>query len=143
MQISHDFDRTDALPVGWGVRVLFLSTSQDSPFVARISGLGGTVEVETELYSALSAIIDDPMGYGLFVMDCDGLGGAAAGVHAMSTLAAVKARVPVILISKDHEAQVFPQDKDSPVCLRAPLSSVSLRVGFEHALRDRLLWRAA
>jgi hypothetical protein len=30
-----------------------------------------------------------------------------------------------------------------PVTLRAPVSAVSLRVGFEHALRDRLAWRAA
>lgn len=143
MQISHDFDQNEALPVGWGVRVLFLSAQHDSPFVSRIAGLGGMVEVETELYAALSAIIDDPMGYGLFVMDCDSLGGADAAVCAMTTLAAVKARVPVILISKDHQAQVFPQVKEAPVCLRAPLSAVSLRVGFEHALRDRLMWRAA
>jgi hypothetical protein len=125
------------------VRVLLLSADGESPLRDRISGLGGLVEVETEVYSALSAMIDDPMGYGLFVMECDGLGGVEAGVRAETTLAAVNSRVPVILISKDHAAQIFPQQKDAAVCLRAPLSTVSLRVGFEHALRDRLMWRAA
>jgi hypothetical protein len=88
-------------------------------------------------------MIDDPMGYGLFVMDCDALGGVEAGMRAAATLAAVQSRVPVILISREFSAQVFPQDRDAPVCLRAPMSAVSLRVGFEHALRDRLMWRAA
>ena len=79
MQVTHDFDQTAALPVGYGVRVLFLSAQTDGPLQARIAGLGGAVEVETEIYAALAAVIDDPMGYGLFVMDCDGLGGGEAG----------------------------------------------------------------
>jgi hypothetical protein len=143
MQITHEFDTGAALPVGYGVRVLFLSADPASPLRDRIAGLGGAVEAETEVYAALAAMIDDPMGYGLFVMDCDGLGGAEAGARAATTLAAVRSRVPVILISRDYAAQAFPQDRDAPVCLRAPMSAVSLRVGFEHALRDRLMWRAA
>ncbi|MBK6466535.1 MAG: hypothetical protein IPL38_07635 [Rhodobacter sp.] len=143
MQVTHDFDQTAALPVGYGVRVLFLSAQTDGPLQARIAGLGGAVEVETEIYAALAAVIDDPMGYGLFVMDCDGLGGGEAGERAVATLAAVNSRVPLILISGEHATQVFPQQREAPVRLRAPLSAVSLRVGFEHALRDRLMWRAA
>ncbi len=143
MQITHEFDTIAALPVGYGVRVLFLSADAASPLRDRIAGLGGAVETEAELYSALAAMIDDPMGYGLFVMDCDALGGVEAGMRAAATLAAVQSRVPVILISREFSAQVFPQDRDAPVCLRAPMSAVSLRVGFEHALRDRLMWRAA
>jgi hypothetical protein len=143
MQVTHDFDTAVALPVGWGVRVLLLTANATNFLQDRISSLGGSVEVETETYAALAAIIDDPMGYGLFVMDCDELGGPDAGRLAAVTLAAVQSRVPVILISKGHAAQVFPQEKSQPVCLRAPISTVSLRVGFEHALRDRLIWRAA
>ena len=143
MQVNHDFNPAAALPVGWGVRVLLLTAEQRSPLQDRIAGLGGMIDLETEVYAALSAMIDDPMGYGLFVMDCDGLGGIEAGQRAAATLAAVHSRVPVILVSKDHAAQVFPQERDAPVCLRAPLSAVSLRVGFEHALRDRLMCRAA
>lgn len=143
MQISHVFDTTAALPVGFGVRVLLLSASEKSGLKDRIAGLGGLVEVETETFAALAAMIDDPMGYGLFVMDCDDLGGPEAGHRAAKTLSAVQSRVPVVLISKGFETQIFPQDRVEAVCLRAPLSSVSLRVGFEHALRDRLIWRAA
>ena len=140
MQITREFDTLAALPVGYGVRVLFLSADAGSALRDRIAGLGGILETETEVYAALSAIIDDPMGYGLFVMECDGLGGAEAGARAAATLAAVKSRVPVILISHDYAAQVFPQEREAPICLRAPMSAVSLRVGFEHALRDRLMW---
>ncbi len=49
----------------------------------------------------------------------------------------------MILISRDCAAQVFPDDPLDAVQLRAPLSAVSLRVGFEHALRERMFWRAA
>lgn len=143
MQVNHDFNPAAALPVGWGVRVLLLTAEAHSPLQDRIAGLGGMIDTETEVYSALSSMIDDPMGYGLFVMDCDGLGGIEAGQRAVATLAAVHSRVPVILVSKEQAAQVFPQERDAPVCLRAPISAVSLRVGFEHALRDRLMWRAA
>ena len=143
MHVTHDFDPGTALPVGWGVRVMLLCADEANALVRRIAGLGGAVEIETEVYSALSAMIDDPMGYGLFVMDCDAFGGPEAGRRAAAALAAVKSRIPVILVSNDHAAQVFPQEREAPVCLRAPISAVSLRVGFEHALRDRLMWRAA
>jgi hypothetical protein len=143
MQITHDFERGDAIPVAWGVRVLLLSGDTDTPLLARIASLGGTAEVETEVFAALAAIIDDPLGYGLFIIDCDGLGGADVGQRAAATLVAERLRVPVILISSEHGGQVFPQEKNAPIQLRAPLSTISLRVGFEHALRDRLIWRAA
>ncbi|MGA0540136.1 hypothetical protein [Neotabrizicola sp. VNH66] len=143
MQAFHDFDRSSALPVGWGVRILALTASASDPVINRLAALGGPVEVETELYAALAALIDDPSGYGLFVMQCDDLGGAETGRLAMQTLAAVGSRVPVILISAEHRLQDFPFSRDEPVCLRAPLSAVSLRVGFEHALRGRLMWNAA
>jgi len=47
----------------------------------------------------------------------------------------------VILVSRDCPNQVFPAERRAPIVLRAPLSAVSLRVGFEHALRDRLALR--
>lgn len=143
MQITHSFDEAEALVVGWGVRVMLLTAQPEGLVARRLAGLGGTIEAETEFYAGLSAMIDDPVGYGLFVMECDGLGGAEAGARAQATLAAVNSRIPAILISTEFTAQVFPQGREAPVCLRAPLSAVSLRVGFEHALRDRLMWHAA
>jgi hypothetical protein len=58
-------------------------------------------------------------------------------------LGEVARRLPVILVSRECQQQQFPEDRGDAVVLRAPLSAVSLRVGFEHALRDRLLMRAA
>lgn len=143
MQHNHDFDRDIALPVGWGVRVLVLTASSHDPLVDRVAALGGPVEVESEFYAALSAMIDDPTGYGLFVMDCDAFGGLDAGQQARKALAAVQSRIPVILLSREQARHEFPMERNTPVCLRAPVSAVSFRVGFEHALRDRLAWRAA
>ena len=143
MQVAHEFSTETALPVGWGVRVLVVSVDSVSFLQQRVAGLGGLVEIETEVFSALAAVIDDPMGYGLVVIDCDGFGGVEAGQRAAMTLFAANCTVPVILLSRSFTQQVFPQGRQEPICLRAPVSGVSLRVGFEHALRDRLIWRAA
>ena len=51
--------------------------------------------------------------------------------------------LPVMLIAAGVAQQDFPEDRAEPVVLRAPVSAVALRVGFEHALRERLIWRAA
>jgi hypothetical protein len=88
-------------------------------------------------------MIDDPQGYGLFVMDTDAFGGLEAGLRAFQMLRAADVRVPVILVGRDCGAQVFPDERSAPIMLKAPLSMVSLRVGFEHALHDRVVWRAA
>ena len=51
-------------------------------------------------------------------------------------------RLPVIIVGAHQGEQSFPEDIERPVRLRAPVSAVSLRVGFEHALRGRMLWAA-
>jgi hypothetical protein len=97
------------------------------------------------MFTALSEVLDDPMGYGLFVIDCDStnVDGLEGGKRAVKIMAEVVGRVPVILVSKECKEQIFPEDRQKPTQLRAPLSAVSLRVGFEHALRDRLAYRIA
>lgn len=132
-----------ATPVGWGVRVLMLSDGSDAAAQERLVGLGGQVDTETELYTALAAMIDDPLGYALFVMDVDAFGGIEAGMRAFSMLRAAEVRLPVILVGRDCGRQIFPDERSAPIMLQAPLSMVSLRVGFEHALHDRVIWRAA
>lgn len=136
----------DAALVGFGVRVMLLSEDvAEGPksTARRIAGFGGIIERETELYAGLEAVIDDPAGYGLLVIECDPLGGLEAGMKAFAMLGTQKHRLPVILISKDCEEQSFPRDRHFPIVLRAPVTAVAMRVGFEHALRDRLIWRAA
>jgi len=142
--LRPDFD-TAAL-VGWGVHALLLGRA-DRPAtetaLKRIAGMGSYAEVETELYAAVSEMIDDPAGYGLFVMDCDAFGGIEAGRQAVRHLRAAGVSVPVILLTATCPVQEFPEDRVMPVVLRSPLTAVSFRVGFEHAMRDRLMWRAA
>lgn len=129
--------------VGWGVRVLMLADGVDRGAEERLVGLGGKVDTETELYTALAAMMDDPLGYGLFVMDTDAFGGIEAGLRAFQMLRAADVRIPVILVGRDCGRQVFPEERSAPILLQAPVSMVSLRVGFEHALHDRIIWRAA
>ena len=129
--------------VGWGVRILLLRNGSDGGAEQRLVGLGGKVDTETELYTALAAVIDDPLGYGLFVMETDAFGGLDAGLRAVRMLRAADVRIPVILVAGDCDRQIFPEERSVPILLQAPLSMVSLRVGFEHALHDRVIWRAA
>ena len=143
MQLFRKTDRDNAIRVGWGVRVMLLTADSEDPLATRIAGLGGLVETEGEQFAALSAVIDDPVGYGLFVMDCDSLGGLQAGRRAFAMLAATGSRVPVILVSADCARPSFPDDRSAPIEIRASASPVPMRVAVEHALRGRLIWRAA
>lgn len=146
MQIIRSFEQGDATAIGFGVRVLVLSSEgADGQISHRLARLGGKVDVVEELFAALSELIDDPAGYGLFVVDCDsaGVGGLEAAQRAVQMLGAVAQRVPVILVSGEVHDHSFPPDRSCPTILRAPVSAVSLKVGFEHALRERLFNRAA
>lgn len=132
-----------AASVGRNVRVLMLNNGSDPAAPERLLALGGQVDFETEMFTALAALMDDPMGYELFVMDADDFGGMEAGLRAFQMLRAANVRIPVILISQDCRAQVFPEERCAPIVLKAPLSMVSLRIGVEHALDEHLFWRAA
>lgn len=143
MQVLRAIDTETAALVGWGVRVLLLSPEAGEARVAgRIAGLGGVVEVENDLYAAVETLNDDATGYGLFVMECDGFGGLEAGARVVAMIGRVAERMPVILVSSEVAVQTFPETH-APILLRAPLSAVALRVGFEHALRARLIYLAA
>lgn len=144
MNLSRKFDQESASVVGFGVRTLLISAEGQAGNVARrLAGLGSILEYQEELYAGLDLVMDDPFGYGLIVIDCDGLGGLSVGVRAQSLLKVTERCIPVILISQECTEQIFPTSRHDPVKLRVPLSAVSLRVGFEHALRERLLVRQA
>lgn len=139
MQLIRSFPHGQAAQVGFGIRVMMVTQQGEGGVIAaRLAGLGSLLEVTDEVFAGLEAVIDDPLGYGLFVLDCDCVGGIAAGRRAVAMLTGGRRRVPVILISRECTVQSFPEDRDSPTLLRAPVSAVALRVGFEHALRERL-----
>ena len=86
MQIIRTIERNDTAPVGWGVRVLLLSTEGvHGPMARQLASLGCKVGVVDELFAALSEVIDDPAGYAVFVVDCDsdGVGGFEAAQRAV------------------------------------------------------------
>lgn len=145
MEFARVFEQNASL-VGLGLRVMFASgeRSEHSPRIReRLAGVGLVLEEAEDIYSAIAAVLDDPAGYGLFVIDADSLGGVDAVDRALSCQGGDRGRVPMIVISADCREQRFPDDRSEPVRLRAPLSAVSLRVGLEHSLRDRLKWRMA
>ena len=127
-----------ATPVGLPIRTMVLTAGASDSAVQRIAGLGCQIEREDELFSALDKLLCDPAGYGLFIMDADAFGGMASGQRAFRLLGEVAQRVPMIIFSSECRDQVFPQGREGPTVLRAPLSAVSLRVGFEHALQARI-----
>ena len=146
MQVIRSLEQENAAMVGRAVRVLLLTSEGEAGMMGRrLAGLGALVEVVDELFSAMSDLIDDPAGYAMFVVDCDSasVGGLEAAQRAIKMLGDVAQRVSVILVSSECHDQRFPQDRTAPVVLRAPMSAVSLKVGFEHALRERFLHQAA
>ena len=139
MQLVRSFEQSNAAQVGFGIRALLVTNmALDNPIRHRLAGLGSLVEMTDDLFIGLEAVIEDPAGYGLLVIDCDAIGGLEAGRRAFSMMGDVSRRIPVNLISSECQSQQFPEDRSAPVQLRTPLSMVSMRVGFEHALRDRL-----
>ncbi len=142
MRLIRSFEQDNFTPVGFGLRVMIVALGGGiGEMSQRVAGLGGQVEDFDELFTGLSHLIDDPYGYGLCVVDCDAFGGLDLVRRACQRLSDEAARVPVMLISRDCKTQIFPNDRHLPVVLRAPVSAVSFRVGFEHALRDRLALR--
>jgi hypothetical protein len=142
MQVVRKLEQEHFAPVGFGVRVMLVSQgAAEQRLRHNLAGLGGKVEHQQELFVGLEAVIDDPAGYGLCVIDCDAVGGLAMGRKAHALLADVALRVAVILVSSECSVQEFPEQRGMPVVLRGTASAVSLRVGFEHALRERLAVR--
>lgn len=133
-------DLGHATQVGFGVRTLLISTAGvQGPIGRKLAGLGCQIDGATELFAGLDAVFDDPSYYGLVVIDCDVAGGLQAGLRAHAMLEVTQRCLPVILVSSDCTEQTFPESRYAPTTLRAPLSAISLRVGFEHAMRERLL----
>lgn len=140
MQILRSFEQHSVAPVGLSIRVMLISpAAQYSVLSERLAGLGARIDAVQDLFTGLEAVIEDPAGYGLCVIDCDAFGGIEAGRRAHALLGETALRVPVILISNDCAQQEFPQERGKPVVLRALATGLSMKMGFEHALRDRFM----
>jgi len=146
MQVFRQIDTKGAALVGWGLHVLLLAPELENRLCRtqfRLAGLGGIVRREVDVFNALDAVNNAQYGYGLFVVECDSFGGMAAGRQIIAMLRKGRPKLPAILLSCDCDEQIFPAGQHDPIELRAPATAVALRVGFEHALRDRLIYSAA
>lgn len=140
MNLFNSFDRDEATVVGFGIGALLISDNgQETVLCQRLAGLGCRVEMCEDIYSALDRVVDGGEVFDLIVVDCDTAGGIALGQRANALLRASGRCVPMILISRDCTQQSFPTSRHEPTVLRAPHSAVALRVGFEHAMQERLL----
>ena len=120
-----------------GVRVMLLSDSSGGRTASRLADLGSLVDVTDDLDEAVATILEDPFGYDLFVMDCDGFGGVAGAERAISALIAGAAKMRVMLISSEFDVPAYPLGRRTAVCLPQDVSDASFRIGFDHVLRDR------
>lgn len=126
------------LPQAPGARVMLLTDRPDGPTAQRLAGYGSLVEIEDRFDAALGWVLDDPMGYDLFVMDCDAFGGIAGAERAVVTLVAAEARMRCILVSAEFDEPAFPLGRRTAVCLPTAAEDDDFRRGFDHALRDRV-----
>lgn len=137
MQTYVEVGRFAAMVPARGARVMLLTNQPEGETARRLSGFGSLVEVEGQMSRALAGVLDDPLGFDLFVMDCDGFGGIAAAEQAIATLIANDARMRVMLVSKEFDEPAYPLGRRTAVCLPAEASEESFRRGFVHVLRDR------
>jgi hypothetical protein len=121
-----------------GVRVLLLSDALGGRTAHRLASCGSQVDVEETLDLALTRLGNDPMGYDLFVMDCDGYGGMSGGEHAVASLIAAEAKMRVMLVSRDFDEPALPFGRRSAVCLPTGVGDEDFRRGYDHVLRDRV-----
>lgn len=144
MSLFNSFDQSAASVVGFGISTLLIAgPTSDRTTTRKLSGMGCRVDLCDELYSALDRILDGPEDFDLIVVDCDSIGGFSQGMRAQSLLISMGRCIPMILISAECSTQTFPLGRYEPTVLRAPLSAISLRVGFEHAMQERLLMQRA
>lgn len=137
MQTFIQTDRQRVQPHTMGVRVMLLSDHAEGRTGQRLADFGSLVDVADGLEDAVATILDDPFGYDLFVMDCDGFGGIAGAEQAISTLIAGDAKMRVMLVSREFDVPAYPLGRRTAVCLPENVSDTSFRIGFDHVLRDR------
>lgn len=120
-----------------GVRVMLLTDHSEGRTARRLADYGSVVDVSDELEDAVATILDDPFGYDLFVMECDGFGGIAGAEQAIAALIAGDAKMRVMLVSTEFDVPAYPLGRRTAVCLPQNVSDASFRIGFDHVLRDR------
>lgn len=137
MQTFIQADRQQVQPHTLGVRVMLLTDHSGGRTARRLADFGSVLDVADDLDAAVAAILEDPFGYDLFVMDCDAFGGIAGAERAIAELIAGDAKMRVMLVSSEFDVPAYPLGRRTAVCLPEDVSDASFRIGFDHVLRDR------
>lgn len=137
MQTFIQTNRQPVQPHTLGVRVMLLTDQTDGRTAQRLADYGSVLDLSEDLDEAIAGILEDPFGYDLFVMECDGFGGIAGAEQAISTLIAGAAKMRVMLVSREFDVPAYPLGRRTAVCLPEDVSDASFRIGFDHVLRDR------
>lgn len=137
MQTFIQTNRQQVQPHTLGVRVMLLTDHAHGQTARRLAQFGSAIDISEDLDEAVSAILDDPFGYDLFVMECDAYGGIAGAEEAIAALIAGDAKMRVMLVSREFDVPAYPLGRRTAVCLPEDVSDASFRIGFDHVLRDR------
>jgi len=137
VQTFMQTDRQQVASHTLGVRVMLLTDHGNGPTCQRLSAYGSLVDAVDDLEDAVQTILEDRVGYDLFVMDCDAFGGIAGAEKAISALIAGDAKMRVMLVSREFDVPAYPLGRRTAVCLPEDVSDASFRIGFDHVLRDR------
>ena len=137
MQTFIQTGRQRVQPHTLGVRIMLLSNDPGGSSMRRLVDYGSVVDLADSIEEAVSGILEDPFGYDLFVMECDGFGGIAGAEQAISALIAGDAKMRVMLVSREFDVPAYPLGRRTAVCLPEDVSDASFRIGFDHVLRDR------
>ena len=138
MEIVRSLDHENASPVGWAARAILVGAEGSDLTERRLAGVGVQVERTSDIYTAMSTVMDDPGLENKLPLGAQRRGGVAEVRRTVKLMGETMLRVPVILVSAECGTQVFALERHEPTVLRAPLSAVSMRVGFEHVMRDRM-----
>ncbi|WP_128515813.1 hypothetical protein [Tabrizicola thermarum] len=137
MQTFIQTDRQKVASHTLGVRVMVLTDQGDGLICQRLAAYGSLVEASDDLDEAVNAILEDRVGYDLFVMECDAFGGISGAEKAIAALIAGDAKMRVMLVSREFDVPAYPLGRRTAVCLPEDVSEASFRIGFDHVLRDR------
>ena len=137
MQTFMQTDRQKVASHTLGVRVMVLTDQGEGRTCQRLAEYGSLVDATDDLQEAVTTILQDRVGYDLFVMDCDAFGGIAGAEKAISALIAGDAKMRVMLVSREFDVPAYPLGRRTAVCLPEDVSDASFRIGFDHVLRDR------
>ena len=110
-------------------RVLLVTADGPLGTTARLLlGLDAVLDVQGQLYDALSHLLDDPRLADVVVVDCDGFGGLEKVQRAISMICPDDRRAPFVLMSSDCAKDAISLRRTVPTRLAHPVAANRLQL---------------